>query len=165
MPAAPPVGITVADIRRADFVLIGHSHFDHLWGAERIARQTGAVVIGSHESVRLLNDKDRIPEEQLLAVAGGEPIDLAPGVRVRVFPSLHSCIWAKMGGTADEACLGDLGIANARLIAPGSAARSVVLARIDLTGANAMPPLSKHTIDTAGVQLITSWINGLTSCN
>jgi L-ascorbate metabolism protein UlaG (beta-lactamase superfamily) len=112
VPAAPPVGITVADIRRADYVMIGHSHFDHLWGAERIARQTGAVVIGSHESVRLLNDKDGIPEEQLLAVAGGEPIDLAPGVRVRVFPSLHSCIWAKMGATADEACLGDLGIAH-----------------------------------------------------
>jgi len=61
--------------------------------------------------------------------------------------------------------LGDLGITNARLIAPGSAARSVVLARINLTGANAMPPLAKHTIDAAGVQLITSWINGLTSCN
>jgi uncharacterized repeat protein (TIGR03806 family) len=61
--------------------------------------------------------------------------------------------------------LGNLGIANARLIAPGSAARSVVLARINLTGANAMPPLAKHTIDTAGVQLITNWINGLASCN
>jgi L-ascorbate metabolism protein UlaG (beta-lactamase superfamily) len=112
VPAAPPVGITTADVRKADYVLVGHSHFDHLWGAERIARQTGAVVIGSHESVRLLHDKDGIPEEQLMAVAGGEPIDLGPGVRVRVFPSLHSCIWARMGASADEACLGDLGVAH-----------------------------------------------------
>jgi len=111
VPAAPPVGITTADVREADYVLVGHSHFDHLWGAERIARQTGAVVIGSHESVRLLHDEDGIPEEQLIAVAGGEPVDLAPGVRVRVFPSLHSCIWAKMGGASDEPCLGDLGVA------------------------------------------------------
>jgi L-ascorbate metabolism protein UlaG (beta-lactamase superfamily) len=122
VPAAPPVGITTADVRKADYVLVGHSHFDHLWGAERIARQTGAVVIGSHESVRLLHDKDGIPEEQLMAVAGGEPIDLGQGVRVRVFPSLHSCIWAKMGAGADEACLGDLGVAHqerARRVAQG----------------------------------------------
>lgn len=112
VPAAPPVGLTTADIQRADFVLIGHSHFDHLWGAERIARQTGATVIGSHETVRLLHDKDSIPEEQLLAVAGGEPIRLSDEVRVRVFPCLHSCIWANMAGAADEACLGDLGIAH-----------------------------------------------------
>jgi L-ascorbate metabolism protein UlaG (beta-lactamase superfamily) len=114
VPAAPPVGMTVADVTKADFVLVGHSHFDHLWGAERIARRTGATVIGSHETVRLLHDKDGIPEEQLMAVAGGEPVDLGSGVRVHVFPSMHSCVWAKMsmGGATDEPCLGDLGIAH-----------------------------------------------------
>jgi mono/diheme cytochrome c family protein len=61
--------------------------------------------------------------------------------------------------------LGDLGIANARLIAPGSAARSVVVARVNRTGANAMPPLSRHQIDAQGVQLLTDWVNGLGSCN
>ena len=61
--------------------------------------------------------------------------------------------------------LGNLGITNARLIAPGSAARSVVVARMDRTGADAMPPLTRHMIDEEGVQLLTSWINGLTGCN
>ncbi|HUQ11849.1 MAG TPA: PQQ-dependent sugar dehydrogenase [Steroidobacteraceae bacterium] len=60
--------------------------------------------------------------------------------------------------------LGDLGITNARLIAPGSAARSVILARVDRTGTDAMPPLSRHQIDTVGVQLLTDWINGLSGC-
>jgi len=122
VPAAPPVGMTTADVRRADYVLVGHSHFDHLWGAERIAQQTGATVIGSHETVRLLHDQDGIPESQLLAVAGGEPIELGEGLRVRVFPSLHSCIWATMAGSAAEPCLGDLGIAHqerARRVARG----------------------------------------------
>jgi L-ascorbate metabolism protein UlaG (beta-lactamase superfamily) len=122
VPAAPPVGMTTADVRRADYVLVGHSHFDHLWGAERIAKQTGATVIGSHETVRLLHDQDGIPEAQLLAVAGGEPIELGDGIRVRVFPSLHSCIWATMAGSAAEPCLGDLGIAHqerARRVARG----------------------------------------------
>jgi uncharacterized repeat protein (TIGR03806 family) len=61
--------------------------------------------------------------------------------------------------------LGALGIADPRLIAPGSAARSVVVARVNRVGADAMPPLSKHTIDTAGVQLLTTWVNGLANCN
>ena len=62
--------------------------------------------------------------------------------------------------------LGDLGITpNPRLIAPGSAARSLVVARVNRTGADAMPPLARHQIDTAGVQLLTDWINSLSSCN
>ena len=60
---------------------------------------------------------------------------------------------------------GDLGITDPRRIAPGSAARSVVVARVNRTDADAMPPLMRHTIDTAGVQLLTDWVNGLTSCN
>jgi hypothetical protein len=61
--------------------------------------------------------------------------------------------------------LGDLGITDPRLIAPGSAARSVVVARVNRTGTGAMPPLTRHQIDTAGVQLLTDWINGLTACD
>jgi uncharacterized repeat protein (TIGR03806 family) len=61
--------------------------------------------------------------------------------------------------------LGNLGIADARLIAPGSAARSVVVARVNRIGADAMPPISRHVIDTAGVQLLSDWISGLASCN
>jgi uncharacterized repeat protein (TIGR03806 family) len=60
---------------------------------------------------------------------------------------------------------GDLGISNARLIAPGEAARSVVVSRVNRVDASMMPPLARHTIDTAGVQLLTSWINGLSGCN
>jgi uncharacterized repeat protein (TIGR03806 family) len=60
---------------------------------------------------------------------------------------------------------GDLGISDPRLIAPGAAARSVVIERVDRTGADAMPPLSRHEIDTRGVQLLTEWVNGLAGCN
>ena len=47
--------------------------------------------------------------------------------------------------------LGNLGITDPRIIAPGSAARSVAVARVNRVGADAMPPLSRHIIDTAGV--------------
>jgi uncharacterized repeat protein (TIGR03806 family) len=60
---------------------------------------------------------------------------------------------------------GDLGIgAAARIIAPGSAASSVLLARINRRDANQMPPLATNVVDTAGVQLISDWIASLTSC-
>ena len=75
-PLAPEVGMRVADVQRADYVLVGHSHFDHLWGAERIAHQTGATIIGSHETVRLM-DIEEVPDQQLVAVGGGERIRLS----------------------------------------------------------------------------------------
>jgi L-ascorbate metabolism protein UlaG (beta-lactamase superfamily) len=109
VPAAPPVGLTTDEVQRADFILVGHSHFDHLWGAERIARNTGATIIGSHESVRLMADEE-VSERQLIAVAGGERVQLSDTVSVRVFPSQHSCIWTNAGRTADEVCLGDRGL-------------------------------------------------------
>jgi uncharacterized repeat protein (TIGR03806 family) len=61
--------------------------------------------------------------------------------------------------------LGNLGITDPRIIAPGSAARSVTVARMNRVGADAMPPLTRHQIDTAGVQLLTNWVNGLAGCN
>ena len=61
---APEVGVTTADITEADFALIGHSHRDHLAGADIVAKNTGAVVIGSHESARVLRERG-VPEEQL----------------------------------------------------------------------------------------------------
>ena len=42
--AAPSVGLRAGEVDRADHVLIGHSHLDHLWGAERIAHNTGATI-------------------------------------------------------------------------------------------------------------------------
>jgi len=60
---------------------------------------------------------------------------------------------------------GGLGLSNPMRIAPGVAASSVLVSRVNRTDANAMPPLMRHTIDTAGVTLLTNWVNSLTSCN
>ena len=47
--SAPDNGATSADIKEADFAIIGHSHMDHIEGADIIARNTGAKV---HRLVR-----------------------------------------------------------------------------------------------------------------
>ena len=52
--SAPKVGLSASEVDKADFVVIGHSHFDHIAGAEIIAANTGAVVIGSNETNRVL---------------------------------------------------------------------------------------------------------------
>ncbi len=111
IPEAPGTGLRAEGIERADWIVVGHSHFDHLWGAERIAKRTGATIIGSHETVRIIEQKG-VPLAQLLLVGGEERIRLSPDVTVAVYPSLHSCIWTPKGGMVqpDEVCLGDLGV-------------------------------------------------------
>jgi uncharacterized repeat protein (TIGR03806 family) len=60
---------------------------------------------------------------------------------------------------------GDLGLgADARLIAPGSSANSLVVNRMNRRDSSAMPPLASLTADTAGVTLISQWIDSLSSC-
>ncbi len=109
VPAAPKVGLSASQVDKAHFVLVGHSHFDHLWGAEQIARRTGATVIGSYETARVMASEE-VPEAQIIAVGGGERVRLSDRVTVRVFPSQHSCIWARNTSVTDEVCLGDLGL-------------------------------------------------------
>lgn len=101
-------GVTTDDVAECDWIVVGHSHFDHLYGAERIAARTGATIIGSYETVRIM-EAQGVPLDQLLCVAGGERVDLGRGVHVSVYPSQHSCVWshAEMG-QPDEVCIGDL---------------------------------------------------------
>ncbi len=60
---------------------------------------------------------------------------------------------------------GDLGIANARIIAPGDAARSVLVNRTARRDSAAMPPIGSALVDDAGLVLLTSWIDGLANCD
>jgi len=107
---APGTGLTADDIDECDWIVVGHSHFDHLWGAERIIANTGATMIGSYESVRVMLDAG-IPSDRLIPVAGGERIRLAHHVTVSVLPSQHSCVWSHTAMVqSGEVCLGDLGV-------------------------------------------------------
>ena len=63
---APKVGLTSDAVTEADFALIGHSHFDHIAGADVIAKRTGAKVIGSNETARVLREAGVAAESVLL---------------------------------------------------------------------------------------------------
>ena len=107
--AAGP-GIVTDDVTDADWILVGHSHFDHLYGAERIVANTNATMVGSYESVRVM-EQAGVPLDRMICVAGGETIELGSGVRVSVFPSQHSCVWSHTQmDQPDHVCIGDLGV-------------------------------------------------------
>jgi len=109
-PDAPGTGLTADDIDECDWIVIGHSHFDHLYGAERILARTNATLIGSYETVRVM-EAAGVPTDRMICVAGGERVRLSPDVTVAVLPSQHSCVWshAQMAQSG-EACIGDLGV-------------------------------------------------------
>ncbi len=56
---------------------------------------------------------------------------------------------------------GDLGLASARIIAPGDRARSVLWERMRRLDGDRMPPVGSHVVDELGVALIGDWIDTL----
>jgi L-ascorbate metabolism protein UlaG (beta-lactamase superfamily) len=79
-----------AHIRRADFILITHTHWDHVLDLPYIARKTGAMVLGTESTINFARASG-VPSHQLLAVRGGD--DLEFGIfSVRVIPSLHGIL-------------------------------------------------------------------------
>jgi len=65
---------------------------------------------------------------------------------------------------ADSITGGNLGIPNAKLIAPGNADLSLMPIRMGLRNSKAMPPLGSLVADENGVNLINAWINSLAGC-
>ena len=62
--------------------------------------------------------------------------------------------------------LEDLGIVNARIVAPGDPDRSILAVRMgSRSTAIMMPPLGSHLVDTNGVSLIHQWISSITTEN
>jgi len=65
----PPLGFKAADIRRADVILIGHGHYDHMSDAAAVGARTGAVVVGAPVTVSRLSTQ-AVDSKQLRTVTG-----------------------------------------------------------------------------------------------
>jgi L-ascorbate metabolism protein UlaG (beta-lactamase superfamily) len=96
-PTAAPLPYGSAGVDRADYVLVGHTHFDHVAGAGMIAKNTGATVVGSALTAEVVQDEG-VAAGQTLAMRGGEDLRLGP-LRVRVYPSLHG--FNALGGQSE----------------------------------------------------------------
>ncbi len=67
----PDRPLVAAKLPRCDFVLITHAHWDHLMDVPEVARNTGAVALGSRNSCRLLSILG-VPEEQVHEIRAGD---------------------------------------------------------------------------------------------
>lgn len=71
----PPLGFAAADVRRADVVLIGHGHFDHMSDAASVAMRTGAAVVGAPVTVDKLLAQGVDPKQvRSVSGKGGETL-------------------------------------------------------------------------------------------
>lgn len=90
---APDRALIDSIIERADYIVVHHTHPDHVHDVPYIAAKTGAAVIGTASAINLLRAYG-VPDEQLYAVRGGEDYDFGE-VTIRVVPSLHSPLGEK----------------------------------------------------------------------
>lgn len=79
-----------AKIKRADYILISHGHYDHSLDAGYISNKTGAIIIGHETTANIARAYD-VPHEKLLIVRGGEDFDFGT-FSLRVIPSLHTAL-------------------------------------------------------------------------
>ncbi len=77
----PLCPIKIEDLQKADFVLVTHDHFDHSSNAGEIARNTGATVVGTPETVAAkLKTGLAMPEGQV--IFGGIGMNIGGTARV-----------------------------------------------------------------------------------
>jgi L-ascorbate metabolism protein UlaG (beta-lactamase superfamily) len=65
----PPLGVKAADFKKADVILIGHGHVDHMSDAASIGAQTKAMVVGAPVTTEKLAMQP-IPHTQVKTVTG-----------------------------------------------------------------------------------------------
>ena len=91
-PRSRPLGVTVDAFQRADLILIGHAHYDHIADAAAIARRTHALVVGAASATDLVRAAG-LPAEQTRTVhgRGGELLRFA-GFTVEPVLAHHSIL-------------------------------------------------------------------------
>jgi L-ascorbate metabolism protein UlaG (beta-lactamase superfamily) len=88
--ASDPEAVALRSPKRADLIVIGHSHVDHLLDAPAVALATGAQIMGSDSTARVARAAG-VAADHVIPIKGGEDYAF-DGFSVRAIPSLHSVI-------------------------------------------------------------------------
>lgn len=79
-------------IPRADEVVVGHAHHDHIVDAPEVCIQTGARFIGSSDACCVARAA-QVPDEQIVETMGNEEIACGEQAWVKGYPSLHGRVY------------------------------------------------------------------------
>ena len=84
------LGFAVSQVKKADAILIGHAHYDHISDVAAVASQTGAPVVGSAISTAEAIELG-VPKAQTVTVSGNETLRYGD-IAIRPTHILHSTI-------------------------------------------------------------------------
>jgi hypothetical protein len=99
----PPLGVKAADIKKADVILLGHGHLDHMSDAASIGTQTSAMVVGAPVTTEKLATQP-LPARQVKTVTGkGGEILKFDGFTVEPILGRHGEPNAQVSKTMGEA--------------------------------------------------------------
>lgn len=85
----PPLGFSAADVKKADAIIIGHGHFDHMSDAASVGMRTGATLVGAALTTDVLKSES-VPESQIRTVTGkGNELLNFEGFTVQPILALH----------------------------------------------------------------------------
>src|SRR5260221_2355300 len=140
----PPLGFKARDVTRADVILIGHGHFDHMSDAASVSIRTGATIVGAPLTTNKLAAQD-VPAGQIRTVTGrgGELIKF-DGFSVEPILARHgqpdpqvttvmegalSALSTEPGAAqeAEERAIRARGVSDPRVIAEGTIAYLITL--------------------------------------
>jgi len=140
----PPLGFSARDVTRADVILIGHGHFDHMSDAASVGIRTGATIVGAPLTTDKLAAQD-VPAAQIRTVTGRgaellrfdhfsvEPILARHGQPdphvTTVMEGVLSALSAEPGAAqeAEEQAIRARGVSDPRVITEGTIAYLITL--------------------------------------
>jgi len=89
MPAITRVREAVLGRDKLDYLLVGHTHFDHSWDTPAWSKMTDATMIGGASSC-LQAAAQGVTQSRCRSVSGGEKVSLGDGITLRVVRFNHS---------------------------------------------------------------------------
>ena len=85
----PAIGFKAADVKRADVILIGHGHLDHMSDAASVGARTGALVVGAPVTTDKLKTQTINPKQiRTVTGRGGELLEFS-GFKVEPILGRH----------------------------------------------------------------------------
>jgi L-ascorbate metabolism protein UlaG (beta-lactamase superfamily) len=85
----PPLGFRAADVKRADLILVGHGHVDHMSDAASIGARTGAIVVGAPVTTEKLLTQEINPKQVRTVTGRGGELLRFPGFTVEPILGRH----------------------------------------------------------------------------